>query len=51
MQKQRDEEKKKTEEERQAKYEERKKEREKMHNDNMEIQKSLLTVLQTLANK
>lgn len=36
---------------REAKYEEKKKQRERMHNDNMEIQKSLLAVLQTLANK
>ncbi|XP_071576315.1 uncharacterized protein [Temnothorax nylanderi] len=48
---QRDEERKKREEKREEKYEERKKEREKMHSDNMEVQKSLLAVLQTLANK
>lgn len=36
---------------REAKYEEKKKQSERMHNNNMEIQKSLLAVLQTLANK
>lgn len=48
---QHEEERKKREEIRDTKYEERKKEREKMHNDNMEIQKSLLSVLQDIANK
>ncbi|XP_018407699.1 PREDICTED: chromatin assembly factor 1 subunit A-like [Cyphomyrmex costatus] len=49
--KQRDEKKKKREEERQARYQERKKKREQMHNDNIQIQKSLLDVMRTLANK
>ncbi|XP_029163361.1 uncharacterized protein LOC114934810 [Nylanderia fulva] len=49
--KERDEERKKKEEIREAKYEEKKREREKMHQDNMEVQKSLLAVLQNFANK
>jgi len=42
---------KRKKEKKKEKQEERRKEREKMHNDNMTIQKSLLAVLQTLANK
>ncbi|XP_076278278.1 uncharacterized protein LOC143208084 [Lasioglossum baleicum] len=48
---QRDEERRITEEKREARYNERKILREKMHKENMEIQRSLVSVLQTIANK
>ncbi|XP_076283596.1 uncharacterized protein LOC143213341 isoform X1 [Lasioglossum baleicum] len=48
---QRDEERRAAEERKEARHRERKQERERMHSENIEIQKSLLKVLETLANK
>lgn len=51
VKRQRDEERQKREERKEVQYIERKQERERMHNENLEVQKSLLTVLQNLINK